>query len=117
MISVLSVVTFILYFAVADLLIWKYRKTRDSGFLWLSLPLVLLPVVALPIALWVQAGVDRLALGEQINAFPFTLVEQGHLTLGGLLTLLNLLQHVVWGILSLIAILALKPRRLKNASI
>ena len=113
MIGVLGATTFVLYFAVAGLLVWKFRRMRDAGFLWLGLPLVLLPMVALPLALWLQAGVDRLALGQQVSIFPFTLVEQGRLTLGGLLTLLNLVEHVVWGVLSLVAVLALQPRRAK----
>ena len=116
MISVLGATTFVLYSAVAVLLVWKYRRTRDPGLLWLGLPLVVLPLVALPIALWLQAGVDRLALGQQVSVFPFILVEQGRLTLGGLLTLLNLVQHVVWGVLSLVAILALRPHRTKDVT-
>jgi len=115
MTNVLGATAFILYAVVAVLLLWKYRGTRDAGFLWLGLPLVLLPVVALPLALWLQAGVDRLVLGEQVSVFPFTLVEQQLLTLGDLLTLLNLIQHVGWGILSLIAVLALRPHRMKDA--
>jgi hypothetical protein len=110
MIGILCATTLALYFAVAVLLVWKYRKTGDVGFFWLGLPLVLLPFVALPIALWLESGVDRLSLGGAVNVFPFTLVEQGHLTLGRFLTLLNLLEHVVWGILSLVAVLALRPR-------
>lgn len=116
MIGALAAITSVLYCVVAVLLVWKYRVTRDAGFLWLGLPLVLLPLVALPIALWLQAGLDRLALGQQVNAFPFTLVEQGCLTMGRLLTLLNLLQHIVWGVLSLVAILALRPHRTKDVA-
>jgi hypothetical protein len=111
MIGGLGAITFVLYAIVAVLLVWKYRGTRDAGFLWLGLPLVLLPIVALPLALWLQTGVDRLLLGQQVNTFPFTLVEQGRLTMGGLLTLLNLVEHMVWGILSLVAVLALNGCR------
>lgn len=116
MIGILGAITFVLYSAVAVLLVWKYRRTRDAGLLWLGLPLVLLPLVALPLALWLQTGVDRLALGQQVNAFPFTLVEQGRLTLGGLLTLLNLVEHVVWGVLSLVAVLVLRPHRASHVA-
>jgi hypothetical protein len=116
MIGVLGATTFVLYSAVAVLLVWKYRRSRDPGFLWLGLPLVLLPFVALPLALWLQAGVDRLELGQQVSIFPFTLVEQGRLTMGRLLTLLNLVEHVVWGVLSLVAVLAFRPRRAKNVA-
>ena len=110
-IGLLGAVTFALYAAVAVLLACKYRRSGDVGFLWLGLPLVLLPLVALPLALWLQAGVDRLVLGQQVSTFPFTLVEQGRLTMGSLLTLLNLMEHVVWGVLALIAILALNGSR------
>lgn len=116
MIGILGATTFVLYSAVAVLLVWKYRRTRDAGFLWLGLPLVLLPFIALPMALWLQAGVDRLEFGEQVSVFPFTLVEQRRLTMGSLLTLLNLAQHVVWGVLSLVAILALRPHRMKDGT-
>ena len=109
--AILGATAFVLYAAVAVLLVWKYRGTRDAGLLWLGLPLVLLPLVALPLALWLQVGVDRLELGQQVSVFPFTLVEQGRLTMGGLLTLLNLVEHVVWGVLSLVAVLALSGGR------
>ena len=111
MINVLCATTLVLYSAAAVLLVRKYRRTKDAGFLWLGLPLVLLPFVALPLALWLQVGVDRLALGQQVSSFPFTLVEQGRLTMGSLLTRLNLMEHVVWGILSLVAVLALNGSR------
>jgi hypothetical protein len=113
MIGALGVTAFVLYAAVAVLLVRKYRVAGDAGLLWLGLPLVVLPVVALPLALWLQAGVDRLLLGEQVSVFPFTLVERGYLTMGGFLTLLNLVEHVVWGALSLVAVVALRPRSAK----
>jgi hypothetical protein len=36
--------------------------------------------------------------------------------MGRLLTLLNLVEHVVWGVLSLVAVLAFRPRRAKNVA-
>ena len=74
MIIALAIITSVLYCAVAVLLVLKYRTTRDAGFLWLGPPLVLLPLAALPIAIWVEVGVDRLVLGQQASIFPFTLV-------------------------------------------
>lgn len=111
MIGVFSAITLVLYAAMAVLLVWKYRRTRDIGLLWLGLPLVLLPLVALPLAFWFQTGIDRLALGQQVGSFPFTLVEQGHFTMGRLLTLLNLVEHVIWGVCALAAVLALNGSR------
>ena len=111
MIVLLSVITSVLYAAVAVLLVRKYRWSGDRGFLWLAVPLVLMPFAALPLALWSQAGVDQLVQGKQASAFPFSLVEQGRLTMGSFLTLLNLLEHVVWGAFALLALVVLKPRR------
>ena len=116
MIGVLGAIALVLYVAVAVLLVWKYRMTRDAGLLWLGLPLVLLPIAALPLALWLQAGVDRLELGQHISTYPFTLVEQGRLSTGSLLTLLNLVEHVAWGVLSLVAVLAIQPHRAKHGA-
>jgi hypothetical protein len=116
MIAILSVTTFILYSVMAVLLVRKYRRTGEAGFLWLGLPLVVLPFAALPLAFWLQEGVDRLELGEQVSIFPFTLVEQGRLTVGSLLTLLNLVEHVVWGLSALVAVLALRPRCAKDVA-
>lgn len=70
-------------------------------------------MVALPLALWLQTGVDRLIAGREVNSFPFILVQQGRLSMGALLTVLNLVQHVIWGVSSLLAVLVLKGNRRK----
>lgn len=99
------------YVAIAVLLIRKYRRTRDTGLLWLGLPLAIIPFTALPITSWRHAMADRLAMGQPVNCFPFTLVGQGRFTLGELLTLLNYADHVVWGVFALIAVCALSSGR------
>lgn len=104
----LGVVAFLLYIAVAVVLVRRYRGTGDKGFLWLGMPLVVSPLAALPLALWLQTGVNRLIAGREVNSFPFTLVQQGRLSMGALLTVLNLVQHVIWGVSSLVAVLVLK---------
>jgi hypothetical protein len=107
----LGVAAFVLYIAVAFILVRRYRGTGDKGFLLLGLPLVISPLVALPLAMWLQTGVDRLIAGREVNSFPFTLVQQGRLSMGALLTVLNLVQHVIWGVSSLMAVLVLKGGR------
>lgn len=104
-------IDFALYLLIAVALVRKYSRTRDAGLLWLSLPLVLIPVVALPLACWLSAAADRLALGQPVGFYPFTLVEQGRLTLGDLLTRVNFLEHAVWGLLALAAVLALSRQK------
>lgn len=102
-----------LYLAVAVILVRRYRVTGDKGFLLLGLPLVISPLVALPLAMWLQTGVDRLIAGREVSSFPFTMVQQGRMSMGVLLTALNLVQHVIWGTSSLMAVLVLKGGRRK----
>lgn len=111
MAGILGAITLILYLAVAWLLISKYCRTGDVGLILLGLPLVVLPIVSLPLTFWLQAGVDRLSYGEHVRVFPFTLVQQKRLTLGSFLTMVNLVEHVVWGVLALAAVYVLRPRR------
>jgi hypothetical protein len=101
----------VLYLAIAVILIRKYRRTRDHGLLWLGLPLVLFPFAALSLVSWMQMTADRLALGQQVGFFPYSLVEDGHLSLGSLLTALNLVEHTAWGLSALAAVLILSRRR------
>jgi hypothetical protein len=100
-----------LYVSIVVVLIRKYRRTRDSGLLWLLVPMALIPSTALPITLWRHAAADRLVHGQPADLFPFAWVEQGRLSLGSLLTLLNYADHVVWGAFALIAVLALNRQK------
>jgi hypothetical protein len=103
----LGAVDLVLYIAVAVVLFQNYRRTKEAGFLWLVMPMVLIPALALPVTLWRHAMADRMIAGKGAGLFPFTLVTQGRLTLGTLLTLLNFMDHVVWGVFALVAVLAL----------
>ena len=105
---VLGVINVALFISVAVALAYKCRRSGQAGFLWLAVPLVLLPLLGLPIAHWVSASVDRLTAGEVTGVFPFTLVETGRLTLGSLLSMLNGAEHVVWSAFVLAGILLLK---------
>lgn len=105
-----------LYLLIAVALVWKHRRTRDAGFLWLALPLVLFPLVALPLAFWLDAAADRLALGQRVGFYPFTLVEQGRVTLGEILTQVNLAEHAVWGVSALVAVLVLCRQTARRTS-
>ena len=100
MITTLILITLTLYLLTALLLILGYTKTKNNGFLWLFLPLVILPIVSIPLSLLVQTGIDNITIAH----FPFTLVTHGKITMGQLITTINLTEHVAWGILSVMAI-------------
>ena len=101
----------VLYLAIIAVLVHKYRRTRDQGFLWLGVPLVIWPLLSVPLGDWLRFAMDRLSSGERVGIFPFTLVEQGQMLLGSLVTLLASVQQLVWSGLMLAAILMLhKPK-------
>jgi len=100
-----------LFVAVAVALVCKYRESRQSGFLWLVVSLVLFPLLSLPIAHWIKGAVDRLSAGEPNAVFPFSLVESGRMTLGSLLSFWNGASHIVWSGFVLVGILMLGDRR------
>ena len=97
----------VLYLAIIAVLAHKYRRTRDQGFLWLGVPLVIWPLLNVPLSYWLRFAMDRLASGGRVGFFPFTLVEQGQMTLGSLVSLLASVQQLVWSGLMLAAILML----------
>ena len=61
-VSSLNVIVFI---AIAVALFWKYRLTRDAGFLWFSAAIVVWPLVSAGVVF----GMDRLSS----ESVPFSL--------------------------------------------
>ena len=106
----------VVYLAIIVALVYKYRRTGDRGFLWLGIPLVIGPLLRLPLDHWLAFATDRLAGGGQVGVFPFTLVEQGTITLGYLMVLLVQFRHLVWSGLILVAILMLHKTKRSTRS-
>ena len=97
-----------LYLYLAFALSKKYRYSKDAGFLWLIVPIVVFPCLAVLITYGKQMAVDRLVAGQPVGVFPFVLVETGRLTLGRLLTRLNFIEHTVWAAFGVTAVLLLR---------
>jgi len=108
---VLDAINIALFIAVAALLAGKYRTSRQPGYLWLGVPLILLPFLSLPIAYWIRASVDRLAAGGTDVVYPFTLVVEGRVTLGALLAFWNGVSHVLWSAFVVVGLLMLRHSR------
>ena len=109
--SILNAINVALFIGVAFVLVRKYWRSGQPAFLWLVVPLVLLPFLGMPLSHWVGTSMDRLGAGEVTGVFPFTLVETKRLTLGGLLFALNGVEHVVWSTFVLVAVLMFKRPR------
>lgn len=109
--AVLEVLALLLLVAIAIVLIGKYRRTRDIGFLWLGVAVVVWPLVSRMLDFGVRAVIGRLVNRQPVGFFPFSLVEHGHLTLGELVLYLGSLNQLVGVCLLLVAVLYLSRTR------
>ena len=107
---VLGLINVVLFVVIAVALARKYRQLGQAGFLWLTMPLALLPLVGVVIANWIKGSVDGLHATPPNVTFPFSLVESGRMSLGSLLSFLNTAQHLVWSTLVLVGIIMFERR-------
>jgi hypothetical protein len=96
-----------MHFALAIVLVRKYFRTRDVGFVWLGVAVVVWPLVSRILDQGERALVDRVLSHDPPGFYPFTLVERGQITIGTLLTSLNYLQQTIGVGLLLIAVIYL----------
>jgi hypothetical protein len=82
----------------------KYMRTRDAGFIWLGVAVVIWPAVSSLLDQRRDALFDRLVKHQPIGFYPFSLVERGDITIGGLFTALATGQHLVGVLLLLVAV-------------
>jgi hypothetical protein len=108
---VLAVLALLLHVAIAIVLIAKYRRTRDIGFLWLGIAVVVWPLVSRVLDFGVRTAVDRLVSKQPVGFFPFSLVEHGRLTLGELVLYFSSLSQLIGVCFLLVAVLYLSRTR------
>jgi hypothetical protein len=107
MVSVFQWIAFALYVALALALAGKYLRTRDAGFVWLGVALILWPLAAY----WLNQGegvlIDRVLHGQAPGFYPFSLIATGQLTVGELVSLTRSVQQLIGVGLLLVAVLYL----------
>jgi hypothetical protein len=99
----LAVLAAVLQLAIAVTLVRKYVRTKDVGFVWLGMAVVIWPFMKV---LVVRVFFDRFIHG-QLGFYPFSLVEHGQMSVGSFVTLVNLLQQLIGFGLLLVAVLYL----------
>ncbi len=111
-VPILGTAALVLTLAIAIILVRQYLRTRNIGFVWLGVAVVIWPVVSRLLALGEQSLIDRIRFRHQfVGFYPFTLVESGQMTFGSLIVSLDLIQEVIGICLMLVAVLYLsKPR-------
>ena len=112
----LAVLNVAVLMLIAAILTVNFARTRNSGFLWLMVALVVWPLASSVVgAVGVRPAIDRLIAGDEVGYFPFSLVERGHIALGSLLTMLMYFNRLVRSALLIIAIVKLGGGRLSSA--
>ncbi len=98
----------LIYWLVAlYVLVSRYRRTHEKGYLWFIGALVVWPMLRSVWTIIESAYVTRLTNGMPVNTFPFSLVTRGVLTVGELLTISQYTYQLVYGILIIVAIVNL----------
>jgi hypothetical protein len=103
---VLFGITPALYLVLAAVLISKYRRTQDTGFLWFGIAVILWPLAFHFMDKGAGALLRRSMLGQSLGWYPFSfLVERGDVSLDILVEVFILVTKVVSAGLFLVAAL------------
>lgn len=103
-----------LHLALAVAVIVKYMRTRDVGFIWLGIAVVIWPIVSRLLDRGVRMAIDGTIKGHPIGVFPFTSVDRGEISIGNLLMIISLAESVIPTALLLIAVFCLCKARLAS---
>jgi hypothetical protein len=108
---VLLCLTLVVYLAIAVVAVRKYIRTRDRGFVWLVIAVVLWPLINNVINKYENSVLTRVFRGGHAPTFfPFSLSSSQQMTTGTLIYLLTSIQSLVGISLVLVAILQLYKR-------
>jgi hypothetical protein len=104
-----------LHIAIAAILVRQYLRTRDVGFVWLGVAVVLWPGISRLLEGGERVFIDRLMRHQPVGFYPFSLVASGQMTMGNLVMALAVLRQLIGVCLLLVAVLYLS--RAKSHSI
>jgi len=114
--NILGGLALVLYFAIAVVIVRKYLRTRDVGFVLLGVAVVVWPLVSGLLQHGERVLIDRLAHGRPVGFYPFSLVERREMSAGVLITSLSLTEQIIGGCLLLIAVIYLSRPKAKAAA-
>ncbi len=106
---ILGATVIALRLAIALLLLRRYLRTREIGFVWLGVAVVIWPLM---MRFLVDRGlavfIGRVINGQSVGFYPFNLVRSGQLTIGELVKSIDLVEQLVGVCLLLVAVLYLR---------
>lgn len=105
--SILLATALILHIAIAAILVRQYLRTRDAGFIWLGVAVVIWPGLSRLLEGGEKVFIDRLLNHQSVGFYPFTLAASGQITPGSLVMSFAVLQQLIGVCLLLVAVLYL----------
>jgi len=101
--------------ALVAAIIRKYLRTRDIGFIWLGVAVVIWPIVSRVLDRGKDDFIFRLLRHERVGFFPFALVEHGRMSVGSLDATFVLFQRLIGIGLLMVAVFYLRrTKRISN---
>ena len=104
--NVLLASALVLHIAIAAILVRQYLRTRDAGFVWLGVAVVIWPLISSLLDAGERVSIDR-AIHKQAVTYPFTLIASGQMTIGSLVMSFAIFQQLIGICLLLVAVLYL----------
>lgn len=104
---ILFALVVILNLALAVVLICKYLRTRDAGFIWLGVAVVIWPLITGMVDRGIGKYFARLRYSHLPGLYPFSLVERGQMTIGTFFMIIGSLQRLIEVGLLVVAVLYL----------
>jgi len=114
LLETLLVLYCVLLVAIACVIVIKYRKTRDPGFLWLGAGVLLWPLLTIGIAYGVDVMINRVKAGENVGVYPFSLIETGRATVGYVTMSFRPLSHIIALALILVGVMILYRKKVRD---
>ena len=111
LLTVLAVAAILLHLAIGVLLVRKFTQTRDIGFIWLGVAVVIWPLLSKLLDVGARVLIERTLNHQWTGFYPFTLIERGQVTIGSLVASLALFQQIIGVCLLLIAVLYLSKTK------
>jgi hypothetical protein len=105
----------VLHLVIAMVLVRKYIRTRDAGFIWLGAAVVVWPVVSNLLNQGEHLLVDRIIRHQPVSIFPFNLVERGDIAISSTMAALAWGEQIIGVGLLLVAVLFLSANRSRTS--
>jgi len=86
----------ILLLTIAVLLFFRFKKEKDAAYLWFFAGFTICPIFSFVLNFAQKNFFDKLAQGEKVGLFPFSLVSEGRITVGELSFVLNSLENLLF---------------------